>query len=293
MSKKLKLSLLILFALGVIGASAVYLLQGQDIAVLNPRGEIAQKQFHLLVFTSALSLLIIIPVFALTAYIVWKYRASNAKATYHPDWDSSKAIEGLWWGLPLLLIVILAVVTWKSSHELDPYKALASDKKPVTVQVIALQWKWLFIYPEQDIATVNYLQIPEDTPINFDITADAPMNSFWIPNLGGQVYAMAGMQTKLHLMADKPGDYPGSSANISGDGFAGMKFITRATSEAEFTKWVGSVKTSSKFLDQHSYQELAKPSKNNPPDYYSSSEKGLFGGVMMKYMMPGHQDGEH
>jgi cytochrome o ubiquinol oxidase subunit 2 len=287
MGKKFKFSLLILFTLGVVGAAAFYLLQGNDIAVLNPQGEIARKQSHLIVFTSALSLLIVIPVFALTGYIVWKYRASNTKATYHPNWDHSRGAEAVWWLVPLLLIAVLAGVTWKSSHELDPYKELVSNKKPVTIQVIALQWKWLFIYPEEDIASVNYLQIPENTPVNFDITADAPMNSFWIPKLGGQVYAMAGMQTELHLLADKPGDYPGSSANMSGDGFAGMKFTARASSEADFEKWVGSVKSSSRMLDHHGYKELAKPSKDNEPMYYSSSEKGLYSKVMMKYMMPG------
>lgn len=290
MGRKIRLSLLILFVLGVIGASALYLLQGSDIAVLNPRGEIAQKQYNLIVFTSALSLIIVIPVFAMTTWIVWKYRIGNTKAKYNPDWDHSKTAEAIWWMVPLALIAVLAVVTWKSSHELDPYKELASTKKPVTVQVIALQWKWLFIYPEENIASVNFLQIPEDTPINFDITADAPMNSFWIPKLGGQVYAMNGMQTELHLLADKPGDYPGSSANISGDGFAGMKFTARASTEADYKQWVAGVKSSSTVLDKKAYDELAKPSKNNPPAYYASSEKGLYGTVMMKYMMPG---GEH
>jgi cytochrome o ubiquinol oxidase subunit 2 len=292
MGKKIRLSLLIVFVLGVVSASAIYLLRGNDIAVLNPTGEIAKKQLDLIIFTSALSLLIVIPVFAMTIYIVWKYRVSNTKkTTYNPDWDRSKSAEAVWWLIPLLLISVLAVVTWKSSHELDPYRTLSSTKKPITVQVIALQWKWLFIYPEQDIATVNFLQIPKDTPITFDITADAPMNSFWIPKLGGQVYAMSGMQTELHLLADKAGDYAGSSANISGDGFAGMKFTARASSQQEFDTWVQSTKASSNVLDQAAYDNLAKPSKDNPPVYYSSSDKGLYSGVMMKYMMP--EGGHH
>jgi cytochrome o ubiquinol oxidase subunit 2 len=268
------------------------LLHGNDIAVLNPSGEIAQKQLNLIIFTSALSLLIVIPVFAMTAYIVWKYRVTNTtpKTKYNPDWDHSRSAEAIWWLIPLFLISILAVVTWKSSHDLDPYKSLVSDKKPITVQVVALQWKWLFIYPEQDIASVNFLQFPKDTPVDFKITADAPMNSFWIPKLGGQVYAMSGMQTELHLMADQAGDYPGASANISGDGFAGMKFTARASSQADFDKWVQTAKSSPNALDSKAYNQLAKPSKNNKPAYYSSSEKGIYATVMMKYMMP---EGEH
>lgn len=291
MGKKVRLPLAILVTLVVLVAAAFFLLRGTDLAVLNPQGEIAQKQFNLIVFTSALSLLIVIPVFCLTFYIVWKYRVSNTKATYSPDWDHNRTAETIWWLIPLLLIAVLAVITWKSSHELDPYKPIVSDKKPLTVQVIALQWKWLFIYPEQDIATINYLRIPEKTPINLKITADAPMNSFWIPKLGGQVYAMAGMQTKLHLMAEKTGDYPGSSANISGDGFAGMKFTAQVRTEHEFTEWATAAKASNAYLDMATYEKLAKPSKQDQPATYSSSQRGLYDTVIMKYMMPG--DGRH
>jgi len=295
MSKKRKPILFTFVALGII-MLAVMLFWGTNVAVFNPQGPIAREQLDLIIVTSLLSLIVVLPVFALTFYIVWKYRATNTsgkKAPYRPDWDRHRGIEAVWWLVPFVLIGILSVVIWKSSHDLDPYKPLASDKKPVTVQVIALDWKWLFIYPEQNIASVNHVQFPVDTPVNFRLTADAPMNSFWIPQLGGQVYAMAGMQTKLHLMADKIGSYQGSSANISGEGFAGMTFTAKASSQKDFDAWVRSVKKAEDRLDAQSYEALAKPGKNHPVTYYASSEKGLYDTVIMKYMVPKDtQEGE-
>jgi cytochrome o ubiquinol oxidase subunit 2 len=290
MRKKVIIGLGIVLALAAISVTAVFLLRGHDIAVLNPEGEIAQKQLNLIIFASALSLLIVIPVFSLTGYIVWKYRIDK-KSRYNPDWDQSRAAETIWWVVPMLLILVLSVVTWKSSHQLDPYKPIVSDKPPITVQVIALQWKWLFIYPQQHIASVNYLQIPEKTPINFEITADAPMNSFWIPKLGGQVYAMAGMQTKLHLMANQTGDYHGSSANISGSGFAGMKFIVRTTTSSTFMDWTNTLRQRPD-LNSAEYDQLAKPSKDTPPTYFSIKDTTLYDKVMMEYMMPGEHHHE-
>lgn len=287
MNKKYKLILAILIS--VIVAELVLLLiiylKGSNFAVLNPKGIIGLQQRNLIIFASLLCLPVVVPVFALTFFIAWKYRAGNVKAKYSPDWDHSKKIEAIWWGVPIALIGILAVVTWNSSHALDPRKPLESNKKPVTVQVVALQWKWLFIYPEYNVASVNYVQFPEDTPVNFEITADAPMNSFWIPQLGGQIYAMSGMKTKLHLMANEQGDYNGSSANISGEGFAGMKFIARASSEIDFDSWIQSLKQSPNRLSKDSYTKLAEPSKNSAPIGYAS-ESGLFDMIMMKYMKP-------
>ncbi|MEK7153603.1 MAG: ubiquinol oxidase subunit II, partial [Patescibacteria group bacterium] len=295
--KKYQLAFFVLLALAAVSGVVVFFLDN-NIAVLNPQGSIAQKQFDLIVFTSLLSLIVVIPVFVLTFYIVWKYREGGKqkkKAVYSPDWDGNRLLETVWWLIPLILISILGVIIWNSSHRLDPFRPIAADKEPLTVQVIALEWKWLFIYPEQDIATVNYLQFPQNTPINFRITGDAPMNSFWIPQLGGQVYAMAGMQTELHLMADKPGTYKGSSANISGQGFAGMTFTARSTSAADFDQWVRSVKMSPQVLRMAEYDKLAKPSKDNPIAYYSSRDKDLYDTVIMKYMTPGmlRDEGEH
>lgn len=275
-----------LLALGAAGLFA-YLLQGHSVDVLSPQGIIAEKQRDLLVFASVLSLIVIIPVFILTFFIVWKYRAGNTKATYTPDWDHSNKLETLWWGIPCAIILVLAVITWQSSHALDPFKPISSDYKPITIQVIALQWKWLFIYPEQNIATVNYVRFPESTPVSFQITADAPMNSFWIPQLGGQVYAMSGMSTQLHLMANNPGVYNGSSANLSGEGFADMRFKAESTTQDDFYAWVQSAKQSRRTLTSGSYRLLASPSTEQSTTTYASAEPNLYTNVIMKYMAPG------
>jgi cytochrome o ubiquinol oxidase subunit II len=268
---------------------AAYSLRNYDFAVLNTKGTIAAQQRDLMLFATALSLLVIIPVFVLTILFAYKYRETNTSAAYTPDWDTNRKLEATWWGIPILLIVILSVVTWQTTHSLDPYKPLVSDTKPITVQVVAMQWKWLFIYPEYNIATVNYLQFPEKTPVNFEITSDAPMNSLWIPQLGGQIYAMSGMSTKLHLMADSVGTYNGYSANISGAGFAGMRFVAESTNDQDFAKWVNTVQASDNKLTAQAYAELAKPSENNPVVTYSPVAKGLYGGVIMKYMVPNAQ----
>ncbi len=276
----------IVLVLAVIAAVAVFL-NGTNIAVLNPMGTIATQERQLIIFGTLLSVIIVVPVFALTIGIAWHFRAGNTKASYRPEWSNSRVYEGIWWAVPAVLILILSVVTWTSSHQLDPARALTSSVPPLKVQVIALDWKWLFIYPELGIASVNYLQIPVGTPVEFQLTSDAPMNSFWIPQLGGQIYAMPGMSTQLHLMADQVGDFHGSSANISGVGYAGMQFTTRASSPADFHDWVDSVRQSTSQLTRSQYDQLAEPSVNAPLTTYSMSQVGLYDEVMTKYMVPG------
>lgn len=255
--------------------------------VLNPEGEIARKQRDLILFTVGLSLLVVIPVFFMLGFFAWKFRESNPKKQkYTPNWSSSRLLEFIWWGIPILIIAILGVVTWISSHELDPYRKLESDKKALEVQVVALQWKWLFIYPDQKIASVNELHIPEKTPINFTITSDAPMNSFWIPSLGGQIYAMSGMSTKLHLIADSTGQYKGSSANISGTGFSDMNFKVISQTENDFNAWVSGVESSSHGLNQLSYDKLAEPAIHEKPQFFTLEKDNLYDTIVMKYMMP-------
>lgn len=288
--RKKRTPVLLLFVIAGVAALGAALLWGTNVAVLNPKGAIARDQFELIIFTSLLSLVVVLPVFGLMFYISWKYRASNTTAAYHPNWDRNRIIEAVWWLIPLALITVLAIITWVTTHKLDPFRPIDSNKKPVTIQVIALQWKWLFIYPEEDIATVNHIRFPVDTPVNFEITSDAPMNSFWIPQLGGQVYAMAGMQTKLHLIADKTGTYNGVSANISGAGFSDMTFTASATTQKEYEEWLRLVKQSPKTLDKATYEIIAEPTKANPVDYYSSSENDLYTRVIDKYMMPGNQN---
>ena len=282
---KTKISLT-LTALSILGVSyAVYwYLSSRPVSLLQPKGEIAQEQYELLVFASVLSLIVVIPVYVMLIGFAWRYRAQNKKAAYKPNWDSNKKAEAIWWGIPIILIFILSVITWQSSHSLDPYKPLASTKKPVQVQVVALQWKWLFIYPEYGVSTVNKLVVPEQTPINFAITADAPMNSFWIPDLGGQIYAMAGMQTKLHLMAESTGSYPGYSSNISGEGFANMRFDVESLTENEFNTWLQQTALSTNTLDAMTYEELAAQSIVEEPIMYGTTEAGLFTDIIDSYM---------
>ncbi|MDE3048194.1 MAG: COX aromatic rich motif-containing protein, partial [Verrucomicrobiota bacterium] len=198
---------------------------------------------------------------------------------YDPDLVDNKVAEYFWWGIPAVLTAAICVLTCYKTAELDPYKPIPSEKKTITIQVVALQWKWLFIYPEEQIASVNFLQFPVGAPVRFEITADAPMNSFWIPHLGGQIYAMPGMRTVLHLIADEAGVYRGSSANLSGTGFAGMVFQAKASTEEEFQNWVAQAKASSG-LD---YAQLAKPSSYDPVQMYTVAP-GLFDQIVMKYM---------
>ncbi len=285
MKKAFKIALILLVLIGAVAASIVFI-SNHNIDVLEPKGMIGIKERDLIYTASLLMLIVVVPVFILTWFLAWRYRESNLKAKHAPDWEHNQIAEYCWWGVPLVIIAILAVITWKSSHELNPFKPLESDKKPITIQVVALQWKWLFIYPEQGIATVSFVEFPEQTPINFEITADAPMNSFWIPQLGGQIYAMPAMRTKLHLIADEVGTFKGVSANLSGEGFSGMTFTAQASLDAEFTQWVQSVKQSSPPLTLTEYNRLVEPSQNNPVTTYVLAESDLFDQILMKYMMP-------
>lgn len=285
MGKKYRVLWSLVLFFGVILLATSYL-HDKNIAVLNPKGTIASSERQLIFVATLLMLIVVIPVYILTFFIAWKYREGNHRAKYTPDWDHNSALELVWWAIPTAIIAILATLTWKSSHDLDPFKPLSSGVKPLTVQVVAMDWKWLFIYPEQRIAAVNFVEFPVHTPVNFQITSDAPMNSFWIPQLGGQIYAMSGMTSQLHLEADEIGIYDGSSANISGKGFAGMKFKAKAVSSQDFTKWTQFVQQTKKSLSFEEYNKLAKPSENNPVAYYSNAQEGIYDKIVMKYMYP-------
>jgi len=288
MSTKYKVILAISGTVGI-SIAAVYWLMGKNVAILNSKGTIADEQRDIIVFTTVLMLVIVLPVFALTAFVAWRYREGNSRAKYSPDWDHNRAIELLWWTLPLVIISILSVVAWRSSHDLDPFKPLSSTKEPVNIQAVALQWRWLFIYPDAGIASLNEVSFPIDRPINFSITADSPMNSFWIPQLGGQIYAMPGMTTKLHLQASEAGKYRGTSANISGSGFSRMTFEANAMSEDQFDEWTLTAVESAQSLNFESYDELAKPAIGQDVEYFQSSE-GLYTHIIAKYVLP-HQNG--
>lgn len=267
-------------------AAMYFLLDDKLFAVLSPMGTIADDQKALMLQAMLLMLLVVVPVFIMAFGFAWRYRdrGPTHTAVYAPNFTHSTKLEFIWWSIPILLIGVLSWMAYVSSHELDPYRPLKSDVRPLPVQVVALDWKWLFIYPEQGIATVNYLYIPEDTPVNFSITADAPMNSFWIPQLGGQVYAMAGMQTKLHLMAHEQGKFNGSSANLSGEGFADMRFTVQAMSQSDFDTWAVNARNTGSTLDQTNYELLAKPTRDHENILYGTVQNSLFERIITKYM---------
>ncbi|GGO07875.1 ubiquinol oxidase subunit II [Saccharibacillus kuerlensis] len=261
--------------------------------VLDPKGPIAAKQLDLIIITTLLCAVIIVPVLIITFVIVWRYRASNKKADYKPEWAHSNLLETIWWGIPIVIVIILAIVTVRYTHELEPSKALASDKDEVVIQAVSLNWKWLFLYPEEGIATINTITIPEDRPIRFELTSDSPMNSFWVPELGGQLYAMSGMSMALYLQADEPGTYFGTGANFTGEHFANMTFDVNATSEEEYAQWIEEAKSSSETLTAESYEELSKPTEKEEPRLYASFPNGMYESIVTKYLHDGAELHQH
>jgi cytochrome o ubiquinol oxidase subunit 2 len=275
-------------------------LAGCDWVVMNPSGDIALQQRDLILISTALMLLIVLPVMALVVYFAVRYRATNeaTEKQYDPDWDHSTKLELLIWSAPLLIIICLGALTWVSTHKLDPYRPLdridaktAIDPrvKPLTVQVVALDWKWLFIYPDLGIATVNELALPTNVPVRFDITASTVMNSFYVPELAGQIYAMPGMKTQLHAVANKAVTGKGLSANYSGAGFTHMRFNYRAMDRAAFDGWVAQVKRSRVGLDRNVYLALAKPSEKAPVAYFTAADPKLFDAVVNLCPRPGQR----
>jgi cytochrome o ubiquinol oxidase subunit 2 len=278
---------------------AAVALAGCNTVVMNPSGDIARQQADLITTATVLMLLIVVPVILLTLWFAWRYRASRARAAaagttasapdYEPDWDHSTKLELLIWGAPLLIIIALGTITWISTHQLDPYRklsrldaqrALPAGVKPLQVQAVALDWKWLFIYPEQGIATVNELAAPVDRPIHFTITSSTVMNSLFIPALAGQIYAMPGMQTQLHAVINRAGVYDGFSANYSGNGFSQMRFKFQGLAGDGFERWVAAVRESSAQLDRPAYLKLEQPSVAHPVERYAGVERDLFDAVV-------------
>lgn len=272
-------------------------LSGCNAVLLSPSGDVAVQQRNLIYIATGLMLLIIVPVIIFTCVFAWRYRASHKRDDYQPDWDHSTRLELLIWAAPLLIIIALGAVTWISTHTLDPYRPLDRieagrpvhpDTQPLVVEVVALDWKWLFFYPEQGIATVNEMAAPIDRPIQFRITSSSLMNSFFIPALAGQIYAMPGMETKLHAVANKPGDFEGFSANFSGAGFSQMRFVFKSVSDEGFGKWVAKVKAAGGGeLTRAVYEKLALPSAAEPVHYYPSVDAGLYEAVLNRCVKPG------
>ncbi|MEO0442313.1 MAG: ubiquinol oxidase subunit II [Pseudomonadota bacterium] len=251
--------------------------------LFDPKGPVASTQMTLIIVTTLVMLIVVIPVTIMGVWFPYRYRKSNTKHEYKPDWEHSNKIEAVVWTIPILIIIVLGVITYITSFSLDPRKPIESDKPAIVVQVVAMDWKWLFIYPEHEIATVNELAIPVDVPVEFLVTSDTVMNSFFIPQLGSMIYAMSGMENRLHLMATEPGIYPGYSANYSGFGFSGMKFDTHASSEEEFQQWLEAVKNADNPLTDEVMTQLRVKSRDVDPIRYSSVNPLLFSDVIERF----------
>ena len=282
--------------LGPIATIPLLALGGCGMQVLDPAGDVAQQQAHLVIISTVLMLLIIVPVLALTVFFAWRYRASSTTAEHRPDWDHSTGLELVIWSAPLLIIIALGAITWISTHTLDPYRrlsriapgqAIAPGSKPLEIDVVALDWKWLFIYPEQGIATVNQLALPINREVRFRISASSVMNSFYVPTLAGQIYAMPGMETKLHAVLNRTGTFEGFSANYSGAGFSGMHFPVEGMSGGDFDRWVARSRVAAGRLDSAAYLVLAKPSEDVPARRWASVDPMLFDHIVNMCVAPG------
>ena len=244
--------------------------------VLDPQGPIGSAQLLLLINSTAIMLVVVVPVILATLGFAWWYRASNPHASRATDEGYEGRVEFVVWSIPVLIVILLGGVIWIGSHQLDPRAPIPGKADPLRVEIVALDWKWLFIYPDQGIAAVNQLVVPVGTPVEFRLTSATVMNSFFIPQLGSQIYTMGGMTTHLNLMADKPGEFPGFSAMFSGDGFSDMRFIAKAVPTGDFDAWVAQVRGAGSALDDAGYAELAKPSQAVPPMTYRSVDPKLF-----------------
>jgi len=253
------------------------------ILLFNPQGPIGESERFLIIAAIVLMAIVVIPVFIMAVWFPLKYRASNTKATYMPKWGYSAKIDLVMWAVPIAIVTVLSILAWTRTHTLDPYKPIASANPPVNIEVVSLDWKWLFIYPDQNIATVNQLTFPVNVPLSFKLTSDTVMTSFFIPQLGSQIYAMAGMQTRLHLMASKPGTYEGHNQQFSGPGYADMFFDANAVSREEFQAWVQKIRQTPEKLDMDRYEELAKPSLGHPVLFFSSVKPDLFEYVLRQF----------
>ncbi len=267
-----------------------------DMVVLNPAGDVAAQQRDLLVTSTWLMLLIIVPVMALTVIFAWRYRHNNREARYEPDWHHSMRLELVIWSAPLLIIICLGALTWLGTHLLDPYrpldrlsagKEIPEDTRTLQVEVVALDWKWLFIYPQYGVATVNEMTVPVNRPLALRITASSVMNAFYVPHLAGMIYAMPAMETRLHGVLNEPGESEGFSTNYSGAGFSGMKFKVRSVSDTEFQRWVATARTAQQSLTRDAYLQLAKPSEREPVRYFASVDRQLYDLIVGMCVEPG------
>ena len=255
---------------------ALLLASCRQAGITDPQGPVAAAEWLLMINATEIMLVVVVPVIVAILGFAWWFRSSNSRANRDPHWAYEGSVEFVTWSIPALVVILLGGVTWLSAHQLDPRAPLASNIKPLQVDVVSLDWKWLFIYPDQRIATVNELVIPAGTPVNFQLTSATVMNSFFVPQLGSQIYAMTGMTTHLNLSADKPGDYPGLATNFNGDGFSDMRFVVTAVATGDFAGWVAKVQGQGAALDDPGYAGLTKPSSAMPPTTYRSVDPKLF-----------------
>jgi cytochrome o ubiquinol oxidase subunit 2 len=268
-------------------AASVSLLTGCQAAVLDPRGPIGAADRTILIDSLLIMLAIVVPTIVATFAFAWWFRASNRKATYRPDWEFSARIEMVVWFVPLLVIILLGGVTWIGAHALDPGRSLAAEAEPVEVEVVSLDWKWLFIYPKQGVATLNRVVVPVGVPLRFRLTSASVLNTFFVPQLGSMIYTMNGMATTLHLQADQPGTYRGISGHFSGDGFADMHFEVEALPPAQFEAWAIAARGQGGRLDAGRYRALAAQTIGDPPTVFGSVEPGLFDAIATLRIAPG------
>ena len=261
-------------------------LGGCSEGVLNPQGPIAFAERQILFNSLGIMLAIVIPTILATLGVAFWFRSSNSRAVYMPDFTYSGRLEMIVWSIPAMTVLLVGGVAWVGAHDLDPRRAISSTVKPVKVQVVSLDWKWLFIYPDQGIASVNRLTVPVGTPISFELTSSGVMNSFFVPQLGSQIYTMSGMATHVQLQADHPGTYPGLSAQFSGDGFADMRFTVDAVPADEFARWVTTTRSTGPTLDAGTYADLAKPSERVSPFTYRAVASDLFNRIVISGTTP-------
>jgi cytochrome o ubiquinol oxidase subunit II len=271
--------------LAVAGAllAVILVLMGEGALLTHPKGIIAHKELDLMVVDVLLMLSVIVPTCIALFIVVWNRSKKESSTDHDPEHTFGPRTQVILWAIPSVIVAVMATLTWYATYELDPFRPLLSEKKPLSIQVVALDWKWLFIYPEQEIATVNLVRFPAKTPIHFELSADnSPMNSFWVPQLSGQIYTMTGMVTSLHIMADAPGEFAGRAAEINGEGFADMTFKVQACSDSDFEEWVSHVKQSPLQLTAAAYNELVTRSVNNPVVLYSHVDNDLFQRIVAK-----------
>ena len=263
-----------------LAAPLILLAAGCHKGVLDPAGPIAAQEKQILINSTAIMLAIIVPTMIATVAFAWWFRRGNTRATYRPDWEYSGAIEMVVWAVPILTIMLLGGIAWIGSHDLDPGKPLKSANPPLRVEVVSLDWKWLFIYPDQGIASVNQLVVPAGTPVSYRLTSATVWNTFWVPQLGSMIYTMPRMTTRLNLQADKPGAFNGLSGHFSGDGFPGMQFQVRSLPADQFTSWAQGTRGSGPLLDGRAYAELSRPSRDVAPITYGAVVPGLFDAIV-------------